>query len=118
MGPNASLVTDRYPRALTPDGHLKDEDDWEGGEIRICEGASIGAGAVILPDVTVGRYAMVGAGAVITSDVAEHRLVVGNPARPVGYVCVCGQPLQPIAPDTYRCATCNRELIFKGEDNP
>jgi UDP-2-acetamido-3-amino-2,3-dideoxy-glucuronate N-acetyltransferase len=56
-------------------------------------GASLGAGAVIGPGVRIGEFAMVGAGAVVTHDVQPHRLVVGNPARPIGWVCACGRRL-------------------------
>jgi DNA-directed RNA polymerase subunit RPC12/RpoP len=63
------------------------------GRIRVCYGASIGAGAIVLPNVTIGRFAMVGAGALVTADVPDHGLVVGVPARRVGYVCACGRQL-------------------------
>ncbi len=53
----------------------------------------MGAGAVIVPGVVIGEYAMIGAGAVVTRDVPPHRLVVGNPARDVGSVCQCGARL-------------------------
>lgn len=53
-------------------------------------GATIGANATIICGNTVGRYAMVGAGAVVSRDVPDHGLVVGNPARPIGWVCSCG----------------------------
>jgi UDP-2-acetamido-3-amino-2,3-dideoxy-glucuronate N-acetyltransferase len=56
-------------------------------------GASIGANATIICGVTIGRFAMVGAGAVVTKDVQQHRLVVGNPARPTGWVSRTGERL-------------------------
>jgi len=93
IGPHACLTNDKLPRAITPEGQLKRDADWEVGKILIQYGASIGAGAVILPGVTVGRFAMVGAGAVVTKDVVAHGLVVGNPARLVGFVCMCGHRL-------------------------
>lgn len=78
VGPNATFTNDRRPRSrqwlAEPEG------------ITVAAGASIGAGAVILPGVTVGRDAMVGAGAVVTHDVPPNAIVVGNPARIVGYV--------------------------------
>jgi UDP-2-acetamido-3-amino-2,3-dideoxy-glucuronate N-acetyltransferase len=58
------------------------------------KGATIGANATIVCGVTVGRYAFVGAGAVVTKDVADHALVVGNPARQIGWVCECGEPVK------------------------
>jgi acetyltransferase-like isoleucine patch superfamily enzyme len=95
LGPHVVITNDLYPRAINPDGTLKGNDDWEVGPVRIGYGAAVGARAVILPDVTIGRFAMVGAGAVVTRDVPPHGLVVGNPARLIGYVCACGRRLHP-----------------------
>lgn len=61
---------------------------------RIEEGASLGAGSVILAGTTIGKYAIVGAGAVVTRSVPPHALVIGVPARVVGWVCQCGAPLK------------------------
>jgi serine acetyltransferase len=72
---------------------LKADADWEVGRIVVKYGASVGAGAVVLSDVTIGRFAMVGAGAVVTRDVPDHGLVVGSPARLKGFVCCCGRKL-------------------------
>lgn len=90
IGPRACLTNDRYPRAITPCGKLKTQMDWRQGTIYVRYGASIGAGAVILTNVTIGRFAMVGAGAVVTHNVPDHALVLGIPARVAGYVCACG----------------------------
>ncbi|XZE34041.1 acyltransferase [Pirellulaceae bacterium SH501] len=73
IGPNVSFTNDKHPRSRHyPDKYL--------GTI-IEPGASIGAGAVILPGVRIGEFAMVGAGAVVTKDVKPNSTVVGNPAR-------------------------------------
>ncbi len=93
VGPHACLTNDKRPRAITPEGELKADADWEATPILVQYGASIGAGAVILPGVTVGSFAMVGAGAVVTKDVVAHGLVIGNPARLIGFVCTCGHNL-------------------------
>ena len=93
IGPHACLTNDRIPRAITPSGELKADADWEVGRIMVKYGASVGAGAVVLPDVTIGRFAMVGAGAVVTRDVPDHGLVMGSPARLKGFVCRCGRKL-------------------------
>jgi len=93
IGPRACLTNDRYPRAITPTGARKEAADWEQGEILVCYGASIGAGAVIVTGVTIGEFAMVAAGAVVTHDVPAYGLVMGVPARLVGAVCACGKPL-------------------------
>ncbi|MEZ4737213.1 MAG: acyltransferase [Caldilineaceae bacterium] len=105
IGPQACLTNDRYPRAITPCGQLKRAADWQQGVIHIQYGASIGAGAVIVTGVTIGRFAMVGAGAVVTRDVPDHALVVGTPAQVVGYVCACGYRFDPTEPTSY-CAIC------------
>jgi acetyltransferase-like isoleucine patch superfamily enzyme len=93
VGPRVCLTNDMFPRSITPDGALKTDADWEVGAIVVRYGASLGAGAIILPDVVIGRFALVGAGAVVTHDVPDHGLVLGNPARLVGYVCACGRRL-------------------------
>jgi acetyltransferase-like isoleucine patch superfamily enzyme len=64
-------------------------------ETHVERGASLGARAVVLPGIRIGEYAMVGAAALVTRDVLPHQLVLGQPARPVGWVCVCGARLLP-----------------------
>ena len=93
IGPHACLTNDKYPRAITSAGELKQDEDWEVGQITVRYGASVGAGAVVLPDVVVGRFAMIGAGAVVTANVPDQGLVQGNPATLVGFVCECGRRL-------------------------
>jgi len=93
IGPGAILTNDRFPRAITLDGALAGADDWTVSEIRLCEGSSIGAGAVVVAGTEVGRFATVGAGAVVTRTVPDHALVAGNPARRLGWVCFCGRRL-------------------------
>jgi UDP-2-acetamido-3-amino-2,3-dideoxy-glucuronate N-acetyltransferase len=94
IGPMVCLTNDKIPRAITPAGQLKRDGDWVQGATRICRGASIGAGAIVLPNITIGEFALVAAGAVVTSDVPAHGTVVGVPARLVGYACACGARLQ------------------------
>ncbi len=106
IGPRVCLTNDRIPRAITPSGALKQAEDWEVGKITIRYGASLGTGVIVVPGVTIGRFAMVGAGAVVTSDVPDHGLVVGVPAHLVGYVCCDGARLQ--AQDgCFSCPGCN-----------
>jgi tetrahydrodipicolinate N-succinyltransferase len=93
IGPGAILTNDRYPRAITASGELARADDWTVSPIRLRAGCSIGAGAVVVAGITVGRFATVGAGAVVTRDVPDHALVAGNPARRLGWVCACGRRL-------------------------
>jgi UDP-2-acetamido-3-amino-2,3-dideoxy-glucuronate N-acetyltransferase len=106
LGPHVVLTNDRNPRAINPDGTLKGNDDWEVGATLIRAGASIGACSVILPGITVGRFALVGAGSVVTRDVADHALVYGNPARQCGFVCACGQRLAPNSSNQLICSRC------------
>lgn len=86
VGPHVILTNDKKPRAIAPDGSLKGNSDWVVGPIRICYGAALGAGSIILPNVTVGRFALVGAGSVVTRDVPDYALVAGNPAQVIGWV--------------------------------
>ena len=106
LGPGVILTNDRVPRAVNPDMTAKSADDWTPLGVRICTGAAVGAGSVILPGVTVGRWALVGAGSVVREDVVPHALVVGNPARLIGMVCACGSRLSGDEVDRLVCATC------------
>ena len=118
IGPAACLTNDRRPRAVTSSGELKTDADWEVGKIHIREGAAVGARAVILPGVTVGAWAMVGAGAVVTHDVPEHGLVIGVPARLVGYVCRCGKSLNAtgrVGSQPLVCPSCGLECVVDVE---
>lgn len=110
VGPGAIFTNDHLPRAINPDGSLKGNDDWELGSVHVCYGASVGAGAVILPHVTIGRWAMIGAGAVVTRNVSDHVLAVGNPAHPAGYVCRCGFKLIKQAAGSFHCPQCNSTI--------
>lgn len=112
LGPGTILANDKLPRAINPDGTLKADADWEVSPTLIRRGASIGAGVVILPGVTVGTFAMVGAGTVVTRDVPAHGLVYGNPARPHGYVCRCGRPLDEQGSHQWKCEVCNESYSF------
>lgn len=111
LGPGVILTNDLVPRAVTPEGEAKGDEDWEEGRIEIREGAAIGAGAIVLPGVTIGMWAMVGAGAVVTRDVPDHVLVVGAPARAAGHVCACGRRLG----EDLTCPACGRAYRAEGE---
>lgn len=94
LGPGVILTNDRRPRAVNVDGTLKGGADWAVGEILVKRGAALGARSVVLPDVTIGTFAMVGAGSVVTRDVPDYGLVWGSPARLRGFVCPCGARLR------------------------
>lgn len=117
IGPHVSFANDRYPRAVTPDGSAKTDAGWQLLPTLVREGASIGAGAIVLPGVTIGRWAMVGAGAVVTRDLPDHALAFGNPARAIGCVCVCGRPLDREG-ERWRCPACDRSYQFEPVGTP
>ena len=106
VGPHATFTNDRYPRSITHEGETIAEEDWTPVTTLVKYGASIGAGAVILPGVTIGRWAMVGAGALVTRDIPDHGLAVGSPARLAGYACRSGRPLHPDG-KLWACADCH-----------
>ena len=92
-GPAAVLTNDHAPRAINADGTLKSASDWDHVGVTVERGAAIGARAVCVAPVRIGAWASVGAGAVVTRDVAPYALVVGVPARRVGWVGEAGVPL-------------------------
>ena len=123
IGPNAILTNDRYPRAITADGSLARADDWTVSPITLRTGCSIGAGAVVVAGVDVGRFATVGAGSVVTRTVPDHALVAGSPARRIGWVCGCGQRLADASGATVRadhegaasCPRCSSTYTITGD---
>lgn len=94
IGPHTVFTNDLNPRAINPDGSQKCGKDWQVGRTLVKEGAAIGARSVILPNITIGRFALIGAGSVVTKNVPDFALVYGNPARIKGYVCRCGRKLE------------------------
>src|SRR5271154_57293 len=81
IGHNVAFINDPYPRATAEEGQLQTEKDWKVEPTLIKKGASIGSGATILCNVTVGENAIVGAGSVVTKSVPADTVVAGNPAR-------------------------------------
>lgn len=109
IGPAVVLTNDEFPRAVNPDGSLKDAEDWTMVGVTIERGASIGARAVCIAPVTIGEWALVAAGSVVTKDVPAFALVVGVPAKRIGWVGRAGHPLRregngwvcPVSADRY-----------------
>lgn len=89
------FTNDRFPRAASPDLQTlrSSEPDEHTLTTRVRQGATIGAGCIVGCDLTIGCFAMVGMGAVVTRSIPDFHLVVGSPARSVGVVCRCGQPV-------------------------
>jgi len=81
IGHGVIFINDSYPRATTAEGNLQTEADWKVEKTVIKKGASIGSGAAILSNITVGENAIVGAGSVVTKDVPANTIVAGNPAK-------------------------------------
>ena len=81
VGHGVTFVNDTYPRATNSGGELQSEDDWAVEFTRVRKGASIGSGATVLSNLSIGENAIVGAGAVVTRDVPPDVIVAGNPAR-------------------------------------
>jgi UDP-2-acetamido-3-amino-2,3-dideoxy-glucuronate N-acetyltransferase len=111
IGPQAYLMEDPRPRATNPDGGRRGPGDWRSSPVTVRHGATVGGGALVLPGVTVGEWAMVAAGAVVHRDVPAHGLVAGNPARQVGWVCSCGDTLD----EALVCPACARTHELEGD---
>lgn len=103
IGPAAVLTNDMYPRSVDIHGKLKRSDDWHAQGVTVREGAAVGARAVIVAGCTIGRWALVAAGAVVTKDVPDFALVVGVPAKRVGWVGRAGEPLVDEVAGNWRC---------------
>lgn len=96
IGPHVCFTNDKNPRAINPDGSNKKSGDWTISKTLVKYGASIGANATILPGITIGKWALVGAGAVVTHDVSDFGIVVGSPAKLIGYANENGERVKKI----------------------
>ena len=97
-GPSCVFTNDHNPRAHSELG-------WEVSPTLVKKGASIGANATIVCGNTLGEYAMIGSGAVVTKDVPAHALMVGVPAKQLGWVCSCGNKLN----ENLECPVCGKQ---------
>lgn len=115
VGPAAVFTNDHCPRAINADGTLKSASDWDRVGVTVERGAAIGARAVCVAPVRIGAWASVAAGAVVTRDVAPYALVVGVPARRVGWVGEAGVPLQDAGNEagerTWVCPASGRRYV-------
>lgn len=106
-GPSIVFTNDPLPRAEFPD-----EKRWKPTLVR--HGATIGANATIVCGVTIGAYAFVGAGAVANKDIPDYAIVVGVPAKHIGWMCRCGSRLTFNPDDQSTCAACGRQYRLAG----
>lgn len=115
VGPHVFFTNDLYPRSprLVQSKYRYETHDWL-FKTTIKHGASLGAGSVIVANNTVGEFAMVGAGSVVTHSVLPYALVIGNPARRVGWVCECGLKLKQDGADAI-CPSC--KMKYRIEDD-
>jgi UDP-2-acetamido-3-amino-2,3-dideoxy-glucuronate N-acetyltransferase len=103
IGPAAVLTNDTFPRSVNPDGSPKTAADWDAVGVTLRHGCSVGARAVCVAPVVVGRWATVAAGAVVTRDVPDFALVAGAPARWLKWVGPAGIPLTDDGGGRWRC---------------
>lgn len=118
IGPAVVFTNDRHPRAINADGSLKSAADWEPVGVTVLTGASLGAGSVCVAPVVIGRWALVAAGSVVIRDVPDYALVVGSPARRVGWVGPAGIALAAVAGETdvFACPSTGARFIQTGPD--
>jgi UDP-2-acetamido-3-amino-2,3-dideoxy-glucuronate N-acetyltransferase len=104
-----------FTNVVNPRSHVSRRDEYRPTMVK--RGASLGANSTVVCGHTIGRYAFVGAGAVVTRDVPDHALVIGNPARIAGWVCVCGVKLAAGAqvPATAICPACRSQYRAAGD---
>ncbi len=116
IGPAVVLTNDHFPRAINADGTPKSADDWQPVGVDIREGASIGANSTCIAPITIGRWALVGAGSVVVKDVPDFALVVGSPARRIGWVGSAGHPLTRDGDDLWNCPVTGKKYREIAED--
>ncbi len=115
VGPGCILTNDHVPRAVDPDGTVRRVGDWQPAAVVVEQGASLGAGAVCVAPVRIGRWAMVAAGAVVVADVPDHALVAGVPARQIGWVGRTGTRLVRVDDLTFVCSDTGDRFVLDGE---
>ena len=112
VGPHVTFTNDLIPRSFNT--------DWKIQQTLVKEGASIGAGTVIVCGITIGEYSLVGAGSVVTENIPPHALAYGNPSRIRGFVCRCARKLETEEKKkdhvSMACPLCNEKYEITAED--
>jgi len=114
VGPAVVFTNDQFPRAINEDGSPKSATDWEAVGVTVHEGASIGAKSVCIAPLTIGAWALVGSGSTVVKDVPDYALVVGNPARRIGWVGKAGQPLTETSDGHWVCPATSKRYQQHG----
>ena len=96
VGPDVCFTNDKNPRAINPDGSFEKPQDWRLAKTLVKKGASIGGNATILPGIKIGKWALIGAGAVVTRNVPDFGIVVGNPAKLIGFANEEGEKVKSV----------------------
>ena len=99
-----------FTNVVNPRSHVNRKNEYRKTLVR--RGASLGANSTVVCGVTIGEYAFVGAGAVVTHDVPDYALVVGSPARQIGWMCQCGVRLSP-AHSQAQCKACGQTYVLE-----
>jgi UDP-2-acetamido-3-amino-2,3-dideoxy-glucuronate N-acetyltransferase len=113
IGPGVILTNDQYPRAINSNGDIKNLKDWQKVGVEVSEGASIGAGAICVAPIKIGKWALVGAGSVVIKDVPDFALVVGNPGRQIGWVGKSGMKLNEMDGNNFICPKTQTQYELK-----
>jgi len=111
LGPKVILTNDKYPRAVTPDGVLKINDDWQSVGVVVGDGASVGAGAICIAPLNIGSWSMIAAGSVVVHDVPAYALVAGNPAKQIAWIGRDGKKLEHIGSNNYYSSTTDYSYV-------
>jgi acetyltransferase-like isoleucine patch superfamily enzyme len=116
VGPAVVFTNDQFPRAINADGSPKSASDWDAVGVTVGDGASIGAKSVCIAPLTIGAWALVGSGSTVVKDVPAFALVVGNPARRIGWVGRAGHPLVDDGDGNWHCPKTGARYWQTGHD--